>query len=467
VAEALQKSADGPVLVVTGFGDIGNGGSTGGLFAISDSGVEHIDRISSMGLACDGRRLARVFRCRTPEPEGAEVVLYDQGGVKQYLRLDDAGAVHDVALDGGNIVVVSTIHNAVRWFSPAGEIVHEVRYVGPTDNWHVNCLTRRDGIWYVTMFGPLGSFGGSSPARQGAGRIVCLETGKTVVGGLSAPHTPRWLDGLWLVCDSAKGELLAVDEESGRIVHRLVCGDWTRGIAWDEAFLYVGASTRRRKDEHSYDHADVVVIDRNTWTLAERIVVPVQEIYDLLFVPPSLYEGARRGFDSNTLRTAEYRQYRIISELGVEDPRSLWPSGDPLPWSEFRCTIEADTPANCIAKTLVEVPLTLTNRSRSFFTSAPPAPVYVSYKWMDPQTGEFLTEARAYRTNLPRTVFPGETVELTARIVVPAVTGPAILRITPIQEGVTWFDDQDPANAIEFRVEVHAALPTVWEPVVR
>ena len=456
------------VLIVSAFGEMGSGGSGGGVFAVEGSRATRIDPISSMGLAVDGARLARILRCRGQYGPGTEVAIYDERGVQRYLRLDDAGSVHDVAWDGENIVVVSTWHNAVRWFGPDGRMVHEIAYAGPSDAWHVNCLTRRDGVWYATMFGPVGPFGGSSPRRKGAGRIVRLPGGETVVGGLTAPHTPRWLDGLWLVCDSAGHELLAVEEGSGRVVRRVACGDFTRGLTWDERFLYVGTS-RGRAGQDSSDYAGIVVIDRATWTQVERISVPAQAIYDLVFISPELHAGLRRGFDTNPLRTWEFRQHRIISELGVEQPRSLWPSGDPLPWPDFRCTIACAIPAECEAGALLEIPLRLTNRSRSFFTSVPPAPIYVSYKWLDPRTGAFLSDGRAYRSPLPRTIFPGESVDLTARVVVPEAAGTATLRMTAIQEGISWFDDQDADSALEFTVEITPG-ETAWQtaaPAVR
>lgn len=102
---------------------------------------------------------------------------------------------------------------------------------------------------------------------------------------------------------------------------------------------------------------------------------------------------------------------------------------------------------------------TPSNRSSSFFTTAAPAPVYVSYKWLDPQTGAYLDDLRAYRTWLPRTVFPNESVDVIARIIAPARTGTARLRVTLVQEGVSWFDDHDHMGAVEGDVEITPALP--------
>jgi acetolactate synthase-1/2/3 large subunit len=465
-SDAIPEDRTSTILIASTFGDPGGGGSGGGVFSIDGSHVERIDRISTVGMSYDGRRLARVVRGPAQGTRGSEIFIYDSLGVQRYLRIDDVSAVHDVAWDGENLAVVSTWDNAVRWFGPTGERLREVQFAGPADKWHLNCITQHEGDWYATMFGPIGPFAGAVPKRDEAGRIVRLMTGETVAEGLTAPHTPRWLDGVWLVCNSATGELFAIDPDSGRVLRRVRCGDWTRGIAWDDDFLYVGTS-KRRASNRSYDHAEVVVLDRTSWTPLEHVVVDAQEIYELLVVARPVEAGLRHGFDVNPQRTGEYRQYQIMSELGVEQPRTLWPCGEALPWDDFRSALECTAPAEWSADALVELPVRLTNRSRSFFTSTPPAPVFVSYKWFDPANGTYLTEARAFRSPLPRTIFPGETVEVNVRIVVPSVEGPATLRITPIQEGIAWFDDQDPANGLEFSVEIGPAVPVIWEPIVR
>ena len=455
----MSEDDDAPsaVLIASTFGDAVSGG---GLFSVEGSRVERIDRISSMGLASDGRRLARLLRADPQELDLAEVAIYDERGVRRYLRLDETGGAHDIAWDGDALVVVSPWNNAVRWFSAAGESLREIRFPGPHDSWHVNCVTRRGERWYATMFGDLGGFRGHSPPTRGAGRIVDLATGATVVDGLTSPHTPRWVDGLWIVCNSEAQELLAIDEATGRVVRRAQCGNWTRGLTYDDDFFYVGACQRRVTAE-SFGESHIVVVDRRNWEPVDRITIPAQEIYDLVFVPRSLRSGLRRGFDVNPSRSAEFRQYRLLSELGVEQPRSLWPSGDPLPWSEFRCGIACELPSVCRAGELLEIPLRVTNRSDSFFSGAPPAPIYASYKWLDPETGEYVSDKRAYRSKLPRTIFPTESVDMTVLVIAPERPGRAIARITLIQEGVSWFDDQDRHNAREFAVEI-----TVDEPLL-
>lgn len=420
------------------------------MFAVEGSQVKRLDGVSSMGLSFDGRRLARVFRCDPVKSHVTEVAIYDGRGVVRYMRLDDTGACHDVAWDGEDLLVVSSWDNAVRWFSPAGERVREIRYPGQIDSWHMNCITRHEGAWYVTLFGDFQTFRAwEPPSRRGQGKIVNLESGEAVVTGLTAPHSPCWVDGMWLVCNSEERELRAVDAASGQIIMRVYCGYWTRGLAFDESFFYVGGCQRRGQMGASFGQAQIIVIDRKTWEIVEQIPVPSQEVYNFALVPQEIVDGLERGFNVNPTRNSESRQYRILTELGIEQPRTLFPTGDPLPWSDFRSELACTLPEAARCGDLFQLPVSLSNRSTSFFTSAPPAPIYLSYKWLDPETGEYLSDKRAYRSPLPRTIFPGETIETTMLVITPDRPGAAILRIALVQEGVSWFDDQAPENAIE------------------
>lgn len=447
-------------LIVSTLGDTTSGG---GLFAVEGSHVEQIDRISTTGIAFDGRRFARAFRCLPDQADLTEIAIYDTRGVLRYMRLDNSGACHDIAWDGEDLIVVCSWDNAVRWFSPAGGIVREVLYPGQINSCHLNCVVRHENTWYATLFGDFHGFRAFTlPSRLGQGKLVNLETGDTIASGLTAPHTPRWVDGMWLVCNSGEHELRAIDAASGQIIRQVACHYWTRGLAYDDSFFYVGGS-QRRADHQSFRDAEIIVIDRVTWKPVEHISITAPEIYDLMFVPPEFAEGLRRGFDVNPTRTSEFRQYRILTELGIDQPRTLWPTGDPLPWSDFRCELACQLPVAAQCGDLFELPARVTNRGASFFTNAQPAPIFLSYKWLDPQTGNYLDDTRAYRSHLPRTIFPGETIEMIARVITPDRPGPAILRLTLVQEGVSWFDEQDASSGIE-QALVIAPAPSEQRP---
>jgi hypothetical protein len=188
-----------------------------------------------------------------------------------------------------------------------------------------------------------------------------------------------------------------------------------------------------------------------------RVASPLLRPADVAVVTPEIVDGIRCGLDVNPTRTADERQLRRLAALGCEHPRMLWPTGHPLPWGEFACTVEAKLPAHVVAGTTFEQRVCVTNRSSSFFVCAAPAPVYVSYKWLDAR-GDYLDDARAHRTRLPRTIFPGESLDVDASVVVPERCGSPRLRVTLMQEGVAWFDDLDPRNGVEAAVEITASL---------
>jgi hypothetical protein len=273
---------------------------------------------------------------------------------------------------------------------------------------------------------------------------------------------------MWLVCNSQEHELRAIDGATGEIIRRVDCEYWTRGLACDDTFFYVGGCQRRADGRQPFGEACIIVIDRATWKSVDRIQIPAQEIYDLALVPPEFVDSIRLGFNVNPTRTSEFQQYRLLSELGNDDPRSLWPTGDPLPWGDFLSTLSCQLPVTASCGELFELPTNVTNRSSCFFTSAPPAPISLSYKWLHPETGEYLDGARAHRSFLPRTIFPGETIEMSALVITPAHPGAAILRLTLVQEGISWFDEQDASNGIEqvVMIEAAASYEVVDSPVV-
>jgi hypothetical protein len=96
----------------------------------------------------------------------------------------------------------------------------------------------------------------------------------------------------------------------------------------------------------------------------------------------------------------------------------------------------------------------VTNEGNATLVSAPPNPVHVSYQWRDPASGELRLEGM--RTTLTKPLAPGETAEVTLRLLTPWQPGEYLLLITPVQELVAWFADVDPANALELSVRAGA-----------
>ncbi|HEV3088163.1 MAG TPA: DUF4915 domain-containing protein [Candidatus Elarobacter sp.] len=431
------------VVCATTFGALSTGG---GLFTIEGGRVENVDHTSSLGLATDGRRVARVLHSAPETGDTGEVLISDERGVSHYLRLDDAMDAHDVAWDGDEIVVVSPWKNAVQWYGLDGVRRREIRLPGPEESWHVNCVVRHDGRWYATVFGDFASFRGwAPPAYRGRGQLIDLETRGYVLGGVTAPHTPRFDEGMWFICDSGDGSVAIFDGETKRLVQRVPCGGWTRGLALTPSFAFVGVSSARMSTERR--RAEVVMVDRTNWSIVERYAIPSQEVYDVTIVSQELARGLRSGFHSNPTRTAEAGRRDLLREIGVDDPSTLWPVGEAISEADSRCTISAAFPAECSVGELLEIPVSVTNLGSAFLSSAPPFPTSVSYRWLDAR-GHPIVQGRDMRSALPVSIPPGGTGTASVRIGVPRTEGAVTLTITLVQDGVRWFDEVRAENAV-------------------
>lgn len=403
-------------VVVSGFGETGGGG----LLRLDPAGgFERLDPVASTGLWVGDGWLARL--CRVPaESTGiAELTVFDGVGVSTYLRLDQVPDPHDVWWDGECWVVTSSDRNAVTWIDAAGRTVREWRPTDVPDAWHVNCVLAHDGRLHVAAFGRFTESRAWSPAEaaRGAGFVFDLEREVDVLSGLTHPHTPRVIDGDWVVCDSLLGELVAFDEQ-GQERQRVQVGGYTRGVVADGDHLHVGASGRRGGDQ---EHAELVTLDRGSWEEIGRVRLPCLEVYDLVLVDDRLLAGLRRGWDTNALRV---------------DPQLESP---PHPSGELRATVEVAVPSTWPAVDgFAEVSCRVVNRGTARLVTAPPNPVHLAYRWL----GDGVID-EGHRTVLPRPLEPGDGLDLLLRLGGPPAPGRWTLAVSLVQEGVAWFDDLD------------------------
>ncbi len=434
----------------------------GGLFAFDGRNVERVDHLSSGGLCLADGRLVRCLWSELADAPG-EVLTYDNRGVVRYLRLDSLAAPHDVAWDGRELIAVSTGNNSLLWVSPAGEVTRTWRALGQGDAWHLNCLSFHEGRLLVSAFGRYERHRDwSGRLAEPAGILFDVETGRDVLGGLKCPHHPRFVDGAWLVCNSAGQEVVHVEPRTGAVRRRIPLAGWTRGVAVSDDFLFIGESARRR-DAASWTTASIAVVCRRTWSLLGRLALPCREVYDLLLAPAALLEGLRRGFRTNAQRADEQDQYALFAKAGVE-PARLWATGDPLPPEACRIHLWAEVPDILEADADVELSCTLENAGRALLVSAPPNPVLLSYRWFD-AAGRWLDQPEALRTRLPHTLVPGRPASCRMKVRAPARPGKYHLRITLVQEHVAWFDDLHDENACAQRVEV-TARRSLWKRMV-
>ena len=128
---------------------------------------------------------------------------------------------------------------------------------------------------------------------EDTGFVLHLTTGQTSLTGLSHPHTPRVLEDAWVICNSAKHQVLHIDRKTGTIQHVLQLEGYTRGIAIADDVLIIGESANRSDPAAllAGATASLVVVCRKTWTVLERWPLPCREVYDVLLVPQALVEG--------------------------------------------------------------------------------------------------------------------------------------------------------------------------------
>jgi len=416
----------------------------GGLFEYDGERLERLDTLSTTGLALSGRRLGRLLWSSGESGSVGELLLYDEAGVERYLRIDALREPHDLVWDGDTFVAVSTLSNSVLWISAGGDIVRTWQVEGNGDSWHLNSLSIGEGKLVASAFGRFSRHREwSNGNAAGAGVVFDLESGEDLVRGLDCPHDPRLIDGLWLVCNSGRKELLAVDAADGRIVRRVELQGWTRGLEVGEDVLYVGESANRAEPSPE-QLASLVLIDRRTWHVVDRVPLPCQEVFDVIRVPKAFAEAVRRGFRTNPLRTAEQDQHHLFNEAGVR-PARLWAVGEPVPPAACRVRIGAEVADELEPDTLQESACSVANHGDAILVSAPPNPVHISYRWVDYDDPGAVIEG--IRTPLPQALPPGDERVCRLSLHTPEAPGRYRLVVTLVQEHVAWFDHLDASNA--------------------
>ena len=438
------------VLLISCAGDADTGG---GLCVFDGATVKTIDRVSTAGLTVFDGRLARLLR--TPLSTGTgEILLYDPRGISHYLRVDELCDAHYLVWDGQHLIVASTGNNSLLWLTLAGEVVRRWRAPGEGDSWHLNEAYLTGNRLYGCAFGRSEEYRGyKKDMENGLGFVFDVESGREVVQGLCAPHNPRYVDGVWTVCDSGRELVVQFDAVTARELRRAKLRSFTRGLTVTDDFWIVGESGVR-DGKNGFQIGSFALLKRDDLSFVERFELPFREVSDIVVAPRSMAEATSIGFRTNPLRVGEADQLQMFRDLGIE-PARLWATSEALEPRQCRVRVEAVVPHRWLPGKLKQVDCEITNLGEAFLCSELPRPVHISYKWISLSTTSDLKPAQGIRSRLPRMLAPGDSFRTRIEVMAPDVEGEFHLVVTLVQECVSWFDAIDAGNTYTATVQVH------------
>ena len=259
----------------------------GGLFALRGGQVQHLDGLSSTGLALRGSTLVRGL-------QPADWVIYDNDPAAAFTSVAagiHCADIHDVLWVDDGFLMVSTDHNEVVRVSPDLRPVQRWGFAGELDSLHINCLARWGGDVVFSAFGQFAERRAYKGASAGAGFVQALDGAEPIITGLSQPHSLKPWGADLLLADSETRSIALFDRQ-GREKRRKLLDGYTRGIAIGHQALFVGLSASRTPDPGGLACATVVALDLHSWEELGRIALPAREIYEVLQVPAGVDTAA-------------------------------------------------------------------------------------------------------------------------------------------------------------------------------
>ncbi len=118
--------------------------------------------------------------------------------------------------------------------------------LAPEDRCHLNGMCLVDGRpAFVTALGETDVENGWRENKKNGGVLIEVETGETLLRGLSMPHSPRWYDGKLWVLESGKGGVGYIDPWSREYVQIAELPGFTRGLDFVGNLAFIGLSQVR------------------------------------------------------------------------------------------------------------------------------------------------------------------------------------------------------------------------------
>ncbi|MCA9229946.1 MAG: TIGR03032 family protein [Planctomycetales bacterium] len=238
----------------------------------------------------------------TPPRHGSDAVFtLDQGFPTGKLN------AHDLAFGNRGLYFANTRFNCIARATPKKRFLCVwqppfLEAIVPQDCCHLNGIGLRDGRpAMATAFCETAQPGGwREENRFTQGVLLDVQESRVVARGLCMPHSPRWHNDCWWLCDSGHGTLVRFDAATTE--RREVCSlpGFTRGLCLIDKYALVGLSKIRRKhvldappvrERHARLFAGVALVDTSTGRQLGSLefLTGGREVFEVVFLP-----GVRR-----------------------------------------------------------------------------------------------------------------------------------------------------------------------------
>jgi acetolactate synthase-1/2/3 large subunit len=451
-SESRGKGAPIHSIVVSGLDEVRG---VGGVFAVDDDSVCQIDDVPTAGLAFNERTgdwIRAAHPVFSPAVDGT-VLSYDPLGDVRLRSLSMARDLHDVQIIKDEILVVASHENAVFRIPRVGAPKSIKQLPGEPDSWHLNCLAGHEGEIFASAFCDGRRHRGWIDCHTGSGIVFSLATGEVVATELDMPHSPLFIDDMLLVCNSGGHKLVAINPcEPGRHIRSISLDGFTRGLAVLGDRIFVGVSVRRKASDRTDPVANVVILDRDSWQIVDRVTVPIPEIYDVRIVPRQAVDTLERGANRvrHLIATAGVGSRGVRPVPGYPTQRCDASGSSAILHARDVCVKIFTKPRRRMSVgELVEVSANLTNLSARTYPVGVGGdhPIHLSYRWMSESGKRIAPDHNPLRTLLPEDFLAGNDMAAVLLVRAPATAGLYRLRITLVQEHVFWFDDVNSATA--------------------
>lgn len=210
---------------------------------------------------------------------------------------------HEMAFSGERLWVVNTLFSCLVSIEPSCSFVPrwKPKFISnchaPGDRCHLNGLAMVDGRpEFVTAMSETDEPNSWRSHKEKSGVVMSVRENEVVARGFAMPHSPRVHAGHLWVLDSGRGQLVVINQKTGKWDVCTTFPGYTRGLTFAGPYAFVGLSKIREtavfggvpiaanRDELKCG-VGVVEWQTGKQVAAFQFLSGVEEIFDVQFMP--------------------------------------------------------------------------------------------------------------------------------------------------------------------------------------